>query len=115
MAHLRVDDHFLVLSVEVVEGSEVGMRRAGAVLETAAGEHGARDLCRKILGVVVRKECVHLLVSHRTLVVLRHISWPRHDVEIVRIVAEESHVAGNRGERIVAESCARIRKRTALA
>ena len=117
VTHLRIEVILLVAfgGLEVVEGRQIGVRGAGAVLKAAAG-HGRRaDTGGQVLYVEVREELVHLLVAHLSLILLGGIARPGHDLEVIGEVAEESHAGRNRTEGIVGKGSRSVGERSALA
>ena len=66
MRHIGIEMIFLVRfgCLQIVEGRDIGMRRASAILQTARSEYGAGDARSQILGIEIREEGVHLFVRH---------------------------------------------------
>ena len=90
------------------------MRRASAILQTATCNHRSRNASCQVLGIEIREEGIHLLIGHATLVGFGRFGRPRHDIEVIWEVTEESHAWSDSGKRIIAECSHSIRECTTL-
>lgn len=114
VSHLWVVVNLLVVGGEIVIWSQIGVWRAGSILQAAARNDSTRNAGSQILGVEIGKERIHLLVGHTTFIVASHITRPRHNIEIVGIVAQKCHTGCNGAEWIRTQSGSRIGECTAL-